>query len=200
MYLQDHDGDCFPHHLYDADVESNGPVISLEPEKPWTVIFSPYVKNRAIFFCPTDPVSRTRLQALDLVTYGQSELPQLEAAPPGTLAAESYLLNSILTHQTRQYGKFNEARLDSLGSVIMMSERNARARNLEDDTPMENIQDDYDVWNGAAQLREWIAHRRHNEGSNYLYADGHARWGSFDQVLPDQFPDHSVLLRPRVYP
>src|SRR3954447_14448419 len=48
MYLQDNDGLCFPHHQYDSDVEANGPVISLEPEKPWTVIFSPYVKSRQV--------------------------------------------------------------------------------------------------------------------------------------------------------
>jgi prepilin-type N-terminal cleavage/methylation domain-containing protein/prepilin-type processing-associated H-X9-DG protein len=200
MYLQDNDGQCFPHHLYDADVNANGPVISVEPEKPWTVIFSPYVRNRGIFYCPSDPVARTRTQAVDLATYGQLELPELERAASGTLAAESYLLNSLLTHQTRQYGRFNEARFDGIaGNLVIMSERNARARNLEENVPMENIQDDYDVWNGAAQLAEWIARERHSGGSNYLYLDGHAKLGRFDPVLPDQFPDHFVLLQPRVY-
>src|SRR5262245_39725445 len=66
MYLQDNDGQCFLHHLYDADVQANGPVISLEPEKPWTVIFSPYVKNRAVFYCPSDQVAHTKVQSLDL--------------------------------------------------------------------------------------------------------------------------------------
>ncbi len=200
MYLQDNDGQCFVHHLYDADVSANGPVISLEPEKPWTVIFSPYVRNRAVFYCPSDPVDRTRTQALDLPTYTQLELPELERGAPGTIAAQSYLLNSLLTHRTRQYGAFNEARFDGIGgSVVMMSERNALARNLEENVPMENIQDDYDVWNGAPQLSQWIAGQRHSGGSNYLYMDGHAKFGRFDQVLPDQFPDHNVLLRPRVY-
>ena len=39
MYVQDNDGYCFLHHVYDADVAANGPVISLGPEKPWTVLF-----------------------------------------------------------------------------------------------------------------------------------------------------------------
>jgi prepilin-type N-terminal cleavage/methylation domain-containing protein/prepilin-type processing-associated H-X9-DG protein len=200
MYLQDNDGQCFPHHLYDADVAANGPVISLEPEKPWTVIFAPYVRNRALFYCPSDPVGRTKTQALDLGTYTQWELPELETAVPGAIAAESYLLNSLLTHQTRQYGRFNEARFDGIaGEVVMMSERNARARDVQENTPMENIQDDYDVWNGVPQLAEWIAYRRHGGGSNYLYMDGHAKWGRFDRVLPEQFPDHLVLAQPRTY-
>jgi hypothetical protein len=29
--------------------------------------------------------------------------------------------------------------------------------------------------------------------------DGHAKFGRFDQVLPDQFPDRVVLLQPRTY-
>lgn len=200
MYLQDNDGECFPHHLYDSDVEANGAVISLEPEKPWTVIFSPYVKSHAVYYCPTDPVGRTMSQAMDLVTYMQKELPELEAAPPGTLAAQSYLLNSLLTHRTRQYGAFNEARFDSIaGSFVVMSERNAKARSLEENETMANIQDDYDIWNGAPQMAEWIARERHNGGCNYLYLDGHTKWGRFEQVLPDQFPDKFVLTRPRVY-
>jgi prepilin-type N-terminal cleavage/methylation domain-containing protein/prepilin-type processing-associated H-X9-DG protein len=200
MYVQDNDGYCFLHHVYDADVAANGPVISLEPEKPWTILFSPYVKNRAVFYCPSDPAAHTKTQATDLDTYTRLELPELEEGKPATITAESYLLNSQLTHQTRQYGRFNEARFDSIaGEFVMMSERNAQAIDLTTNAPMENIQDDYDVWNGAPQLAEWLASGRHKRGSNYLYLDGHVRWGHFEQVLPDQFPDHFVLLQPRTF-
>jgi prepilin-type processing-associated H-X9-DG protein len=81
----------------------------------------------------------------------------------------------------------------------MMSERNTQARTLGDNTPMANIQDDYDIWNGAPQLAEWIARGRHNGGADYLYLDGHAKFGRVERVLQDQFPDRLVLLKPRVF-
>src|SRR5205807_3798415 len=110
----------------------------------------------------------------------------------------------------RQYGWFDESRIDNEGShLVMFSERNAQARIVVSGDPnepvpdnqfMSNIQDDYDVWNGAKQIREWVARDRHGKGSNYVYVDGHVKWGTFDQVLPDQFPDRNVLEDPRVYP
>ena len=203
MYFQDNDGKCFPHHLYDSDVESNGAVISLEPEKPWVVIFSPYIKNRNALYCPTDPVERTKAQAQDMETYKRFELPELLGAENGSIAAQSYLLNAVLTHQTRQYGEFDEARLDNDGNhLIMFSERNAEAKVVSDGSgdPMSNIQDDYDVWNGAPQIKEWIAHNRHNGGANYVYVDGHVKWGKFETVLPDHFPGRVVLGEPRTFP
>ncbi len=206
MYFADNDGYCFLHHAYDADVCSNGDVISLEPEKPWVIIFQPYVKNRQVFYCPSDPVSRTRTQATDMGTYLRQELPELENSPPGTVAAQSYLLNSLLTHISRQYGQFNEARFDneSGADLIIMSERNARTTNVDpcdgSSGPMENIQDDYDVWNGAPQLKEWIANDRHNGGANYVFVDGHVKWLRWEHAVRHQFPNQVVLDRARVFP
>src|SRR5262249_45902089 len=132
MYMQDNDGACFLHHPYEADVRLNENVIERAREMPWTVLFYPYVRNHAIYFCPNDPVGHPKVQARDLATYDQQELPELEAAPSGTVAAESYLLNSILSHRTRQYGRIDEARGDSLaGQLVIMSERNAGALDLD---------------------------------------------------------------------
>jgi prepilin-type N-terminal cleavage/methylation domain-containing protein/prepilin-type processing-associated H-X9-DG protein len=200
MYMQDHDGACFLHHPFEADVRADENAIERAREMPWTVLFYPYVQNHALYYCPSDPVGHPKVQARDLATYDQVELPELEEAPSGTMAAESYLLNSILTHRTRQYGRVDEARGDSTGGqLVIMSERNAGASDLDEQQTVPNNWDDYDVWQGEPQLREWIAHGRHTGGANYLYLDGHVKFGRFDQVLPDQFPDHVVLLQPRLF-
>ncbi len=200
MYMQDYDGAIFLHHPYEADVRANGNAIERARETPWTVLLYPYVRNHSVYFCPSDPVGHPKNQAKDLDAYEQSELPELEVASNGTVAAESYLLNSLLTHQTHQYGRIDEASGAGLnGPLVIMSERNAEGRDLEEQDTLPNAKDDYDVWLGTPQLEQSIAHHRHAGGANYLYLDGHTKFGRFEQVLPDQFPDHLVLTRHRLF-
>jgi prepilin-type N-terminal cleavage/methylation domain-containing protein/prepilin-type processing-associated H-X9-DG protein len=200
MYMQDNDGAFFLHHPFEADVRANGNAIERAREMPWTVILFPYVRNHSVYFCPSDPVAHPQVQANDLATYDQWEAPELEEAPSGAMAAESYLLNSVLTHRTRQYGRIDEPGGASLaGQFVIMSERNAAGRDLEEQDTLPNSKDDYDLWLGAPQLDQSIAHQRHAAGSNYLYLDGHAKIGRFEQVLPDLFPDHTVLTRHRLF-
>src|SRR5262245_51009842 len=57
MYLQDHDGACFQHLPYDADVYANKNFLERDPELPWTILIYPYVRNRTLYYCPSDPVA-----------------------------------------------------------------------------------------------------------------------------------------------
>jgi prepilin-type N-terminal cleavage/methylation domain-containing protein/prepilin-type processing-associated H-X9-DG protein len=200
IYMQDNDGACFLQHPFEADVRANGNAIERARELPWTVLFYPYVRNHGVYFCPSDPVGHTKTQAPDLATYDQLEQPELDQADSGAIAAESYVLNSLLTHLTRGYDRINDAGGANLsGPFVIMSERNAAGLDLDEQYPLSNTKDDYDVWLGAPQLEQSIAHQRHSAGSNYLYLDGHAKFGRFEQVLPDQFPDHVVLTRRRIF-
>ncbi len=157
MYFQDNDGELFLHHPYDADV--GDPRASLAPEIRWRDIFLPYTRNPGVYKCPSDPA---------------------EEAP------QSYLLNSVLSHQTHRYGRLTESDFDKIqGDFIIFSERNAETVDPE--------QDDYDIWLGVSVFRPWIAEKRHLGGANYLYVDGHVKWGKWDQVVRDQFPDHHII-------
>jgi prepilin-type N-terminal cleavage/methylation domain-containing protein len=168
MYMQDNDGACFLHHPFEADVRANGNAIERAREMPWTVLLYPYVRNHSVYFCPSDPVGHPKTQAKDLAAYEQSELPELEEATSGAIAAESYLLNSLLTHRTRQYGRIDEAGGAGLaGQFVIMSERNAGALDLEEQDTVPNPKDDYDVWLGAPQLEHnsTAAYRMETDGS-----------------------------------
>jgi prepilin-type processing-associated H-X9-DG protein len=96
-------------------------------------------------------------------------------------------------------GKLTPIVVPGAGALVIMSERNAEGRDLEENDTTPNDRDEYDVWRGAPQLAEWIAHKRHADGADYLYLDGHTKFGRFERVLPDLFPDHVVLLQPRIF-
>jgi prepilin-type N-terminal cleavage/methylation domain-containing protein/prepilin-type processing-associated H-X9-DG protein len=179
MYMTDNDGSLFHHHeewVLDDGTTVNQLPTSLEgclgggfgnshAEKPWLGVLSPYLKSMTTAHCPEAP------------------------------AGESYLLNSIFTHKSCRYalegvlGDFaSEPLVAALPNpnLILFSERN------NDGAP---DQDDYDSWVGEPALVEWLKYNRHNEGANYTYSDGHARWLRWSRARLDQFPDH-VVRRP----
>jgi prepilin-type N-terminal cleavage/methylation domain-containing protein/prepilin-type processing-associated H-X9-DG protein len=235
MYQEDYDGELFHHHeawvLDDgSQVESlpstpdgcnGGGFGNSQAEKPWVILFQPYLKSRQIGFCPSDPTPHSRRLATDLVGYnGAIETTDQEPTPGSELAlAEeehtnitSYLLNSIFTHKSCRYavegvlpGFATDMALSGLDNpnVILFSERNSKAMNARNNGTYGAVgQDDYDTWVGEAALvrwgegnwadQGWIDHGRHNKGANYVYADGHARWMRWGQARLDQFPDHQV--------
>lgn len=186
MYMDDFDGALYHHH--EEFVLNDGTQIPTLPsspagcagggdgnsnaEKPWAIFFQPYIKNRQLMFCPSDPAPRSRNMATDIVGYngGITVLGQeCTAAPNGeqclaeksNTAMWSYLLNSIFTHKSCLYitegvlpGFATESVIASLPSpnVIMFSERNSTVL----DDPNSGLyyipQDDYDTWPGECTL------------------------------------------------
>ena len=193
-----------------------------QAERPWAIFFQPYLKSRPALFCPGDSTSKSRLLANDIQSYnGGIEQVGEECAisPQGEqCTAEragqtmwSYLLNSIFTHRSCRYavegalnGFATESQLTQLSdpNVIQFSERNSEGF-ADPDSAFHSIsQDDYDTWSGEGALvrwgggsrpnEGWLKFDRHSGGSNYIYADGHARWMMWSRARRDQFPDHIV--------
>src|SRR5205814_566050 len=112
----------------------------------------------------------------------------------------SYLMNSLLSHKTRRYGRWTLIRfIRDIGtsSFLCFSERNADAFVLPDGEPR---QDDYDIWLGTNTIQPWIAYTRHIGVANYLYLDGHATTLNWDTAVPDMYPDKVVLTTDGSYP
>jgi prepilin-type processing-associated H-X9-DG protein/prepilin-type N-terminal cleavage/methylation domain-containing protein len=206
LYHDSNRGKFFLHHPYDADVESNSSTADSFAEIYWEDKLMPYMSGfrdeqysqiahsgrvdnmETIYRCLSDPSS----PAPFIDQQGQVA---------GVSQRTSYLLNSLLTHNTRRYGHWTLPRFQAetgLSNFLCMSERDATAFT----PPAENDprQDDYDIWIGADNFKSWIAHRRHAGAANYLYLDGHVTTLGWSDALPDMFPDKVVLTSDSSFP
>ena len=112
----------------------------------------------------------------------------------------SYLMNSLLSHKTRRYGRLELIEFDHVGTsqFISFSERNAVA--FDPATGNDPRQDDYDVWLGTGIIQPWIDYARHAGGANYLYLDGHVATLNWATAVRDMYPDKVVLTKDGSYP
>src|SRR5262249_35145382 len=120
------------------------------------------IADETIYRCPSD-VSRRLPYALS------------DGSVDGISNRTSYLMNSLLSHKTRRYGRWTLPRFQSelgLSNFVAFSERNAAGIQASPQSG-DARQDDYDVWLGTDVLDTWIPWDRHG-ASNVLYLDGHA--------------------------
>lgn len=236
LYMEDFDGALYHHHEdWVLDDGTQTPSLPASPdgcggggsgnsnaEKPWAIFFQPYMKNRQMLFCPSDPAPKSRFLATNIIEYNGGITTigeECSAAPNGeqcqaernNLAMWSYLLNSIFTHKSCRYategvlsGFATDAVIGRLENpnVIMFSERNSVGFSDPGSDFYYPPQDDYDTWPGEAVLVQWgsgsrpnegwIKFDRHNGGANYVYADGHAKFLRWGRARLDQYPDHMV--------
>lgn len=199
MYMEDYDGALFHHH--EGWVLDDGTQLSTLPatvegcvgggqgnsnaEKPWMLFFQPYLKNRAVGFCPADTEPRSRQITTDLLAYngGITNIgTECAVAPQGEqcLAEKehttmwSYLLNSIFTHKSCRYalegalpGFATSSVIAGLAdpNIILFSERNSKALDDPNNAAFGYVpQDDYDTWAGEAALVQWGSGVYPNEG------------------------------------
>jgi prepilin-type N-terminal cleavage/methylation domain-containing protein/prepilin-type processing-associated H-X9-DG protein len=206
QYYDAHGGQFFLHHPFDADVISNTGDANSFAEIYWEDKLMPYIggvgeaneqlaqqgidtaTGRGIYRCPSD----TSASAPFVNSMGQVD---------GIANRCSYLMNSLLSHKTRRYGRWTLLRfIDEMGTsnFVCFSERNAAA--FDPGTGGDPRQDDYDIWLGTNTIKPWIAYDRHTQAANYLYLDGHADTLSWDAAVPDMYPDHVVLVQDGSYP
>jgi prepilin-type N-terminal cleavage/methylation domain-containing protein/prepilin-type processing-associated H-X9-DG protein len=200
-YYDSHNGQFFLHHPFDADVIANVGKSDSFAEIYWEDKIMPFIggtqeaneslskqgiilPSEAIYRCPDD--SSERIPFINA-----------QAQVDGVENRTSYLMNSLLSHKTRRYGRWDLLRfINEVGTsnFICFSERNADAFTV--DSGNDPRQDDYDVWLGTGIIQPWIAYDRHLGAANYLYLDGHAITLTWDVAVPDMYPDKVVLKIP----
>jgi prepilin-type N-terminal cleavage/methylation domain-containing protein/prepilin-type processing-associated H-X9-DG protein len=205
-YYQDTNGQFFLHHPFDADVVSNTGDANSFAEIYWEDKLMPYIggtqeanenlskqgiilPSEKIYRCPTDLSERK--------PFIVPETGQVDGVEHRT----SYLMNSLLSHKTRRYGRWTLLRfVNEVGTsqFVCFSERNAAAFTPPSgDDPR---QDDYDIWLGTGIIKPWIAWDRHAGVANYLYLDGHVATLRWDDAVVDMYPDKQALAHDGSYP
>jgi prepilin-type N-terminal cleavage/methylation domain-containing protein/prepilin-type processing-associated H-X9-DG protein len=205
QYYDTHNGQFFLHHPFDADVIANTGDANSFAEIYWEDKLMPFIggnpeanenlskqgiilPTEQIFRCPDDLSERRPF------VNGQGQVDGVENRT-------SFLMNSLLSHKTRRYGRWSLPRfINEVGTsqFLMFSERNAPAFNLANGG--DSRQDDYDIWLGTGIVKPWIAFDRHTQVANYLYLDGHVASLTWKVAVPDMYPDKVVLTQDGSYP
>jgi prepilin-type N-terminal cleavage/methylation domain-containing protein/prepilin-type processing-associated H-X9-DG protein len=164
--------------MYTQDYDDNLPLTTYPmPVNSWTDTVQPYIKNRAIFRCPSDAS-----QNWEKPLTGQTEVRRA-----------SYFLNAWMAG-TGAYG--NVAGINSPASVIYMAES---ADNITRDhfhpfhwgsqPEAANAFMHRLTWDAEAESTAELAIKRHRDGFNVTYADGHTKWVKWSQVWWQRLPD-----------
>lgn len=165
MYVQDYD-ERFPREDYDLDGNGNA---NEAADATWRGALSPYVKNTQMWFCPSHRPTATATN------------PLYDGRVNDKLTLSGYAINDA--HQDpgapTPPGGVSLSQVEDASSVIFVVESNGPA----DDSGLP-----------AANDRGWVPttaqFRRHNEGANYGFVDGHAKWlkpSAIDSATSDSF-------------
>ena len=204
QYFDNWGGEFFLHHPFDADVSSQVDAADSFAEIYWEDKIMPYV-NPAY---ANEAIARGGVQVHDEQIFRcMSDTSRIEPAigddgmVDGINNRTSYLMNSLLSHKSRRYGRWTFLRFQQevgTSNFVSFSERDAEA--LAADPNADPRQDDYDIWLGTSTLDRWIKWERHGTTSNALYLDGHAQSVRRTEAYPAMFPGGQPLAMPSFYP
>ncbi len=129
---------------------------TINPTVMWPNLLMPYVKNTQLFGCPSDPDPWNRGGGLYL-----SYIPNYRMFPPGDTAVPTPVKMAALTKPSE--------------TIMLAENADGSTGNLQPDcqyaygTNGPSASSGYNRW-------ARVSLERHNGGSNYAFADGHAKW------------------------
>ncbi|HEX3727840.1 MAG TPA: prepilin-type N-terminal cleavage/methylation domain-containing protein [Pirellulales bacterium] len=203
QYYDTHHGHFFLHHPFLADVDSMLAASDSFAEIYWEDKIQPFiggqignVEQLAKAAITDDKIYRCS----DDLSTPTPFVVDSTGVIDGISNRTSYMMNSLLSHNTRRYGSWTFPKFQNAvgtSKFICFSERNADAFTTTDSDPR---QDDYDIWLGTGIISSWFASARHSGGvANYLYLDGHVAVMLFEDAIVDMYPDKMVLVTDGTY-
>jgi prepilin-type N-terminal cleavage/methylation domain-containing protein/prepilin-type processing-associated H-X9-DG protein len=204
QYLDAWNGQFFLHHPFEADVSAQVDAADSFAEIYWEDKIMPYVNpayaNDAIAQGGTQVADEKIFRCMSDTSMVSPFVDPDTKEVDGISNRTSYLMNSLLSHKTRRYGRWTFPRFQyEVGSsnFVAFNERDAEA--INSDPNAEARQDDYDIWLGTSTLDRWIAWKRHGT-PNCLFLDGHARTVSQADAYLGMYPGGQLLKDPSFYP
>jgi prepilin-type N-terminal cleavage/methylation domain-containing protein/prepilin-type processing-associated H-X9-DG protein len=204
QYFDDWNGQFFLHHPFNADVLSETTKAESFAEIYWEDKVMPYV-NQAY---ANEAIAKGGTQVADEKIFrcmSDVSVPKPFKLDNGTVDGisnrTSYLMNSLLSHKTRRYGRWTFPRFQydiGTSNFVAFNERDA-AGILASPVAGDPRQDDYDVWLGTDVLDSWIPWNRHGT-SNVLYLDGHAKSVLRPDAVLGMYPGGQVFRDIEFYP
>lgn len=193
----------FLHHPFEADVTAQVNDAESFAEIYWEDKIMPYV-NPAY---SNESIARGGVQVADEKIFRcMSDISEVHpyvdpttGLVDGITNRTSYLMNSLLSHKTRRYGRYTFPRFQQdIGSsnFVAFNERNGAV--MDTDPNADPRQDDYDIWLGTSTLDKWIAWNRHGT-SNVLYLDGHAKSVQKADAYLGMYPGGQLLTVPTFF-
>jgi prepilin-type N-terminal cleavage/methylation domain-containing protein/prepilin-type processing-associated H-X9-DG protein len=204
QYFDDWNGRFFLHHPFNADVLSETSKAESFAEIYWEDKIMPYV-NQAY---ADERIANGGTQVADEKIFrcmSDTSVPRPFKGDDGVIDGiadrTSYLMNSLLSHKTRRYGRWSFVRFQNeigTSNFVAFNERDSAGLQA---SPYSGgpRQDDYDIWLGTDVLDTWIAWTRHGS-SNVLYLDGHARSINRSDALLCIYPGGQPFRDLRFYP
>ena len=155
MYVQDYD-ELLPREDYDLDRNGSGNDAGVD--STWRAVIMPYVKNVQLYQCPSVPASSNAFDG-SINDYGQNG---------------GYRINDV--HQDSGVptppGGRALAQIDDASSVIYLCESDGSAEGAGQAINT----------HGYVPGGDWA--KRHNEGANYSFVDGHVKWLQPNALCP----------------
>jgi len=209
QYFDAWDGQFFLHHPFDAD--SLGEVGNADSfaEVYWEDKLMPHVNpayaNDAIATGGTQVSDEKIYRCMSDLTKVRQYVDPDTGLVDGIAHRTSYLMNSLLSHKTKRYGRWTFPRFQAeigMSNFIAFNERNGEVveSSLNDPVAATDLrQDDYDIWIGTNVLDRWIAWKRHG-AAIALYLDGHVIPTLHAEAYQAMYPGGGVLRQPSFYP